>query len=219
MMKMINTVIFDMDGLMFDTESLYIEVFENVCQKKHVQFPRKYLINMLGTSDFDLSIYNKDYPWIEQMLEQADNEFDDYFNHKFKHAGSANKLGLKELYDYLKLNGYKICIASSSSLEHIHQLVDYCGFDFKADVIVSARGMYPSKPAPDVFLACAKKLKVNPKNCVVLEDSRHGIHAAYNAGMHRVWIPDQVVFTKEDMQYVEYKKENLLGVIELLEAI
>ena len=219
MMKMINTVIFDMDGLMFDTESLYIEVFERVCKKNNVCFPKEYLINMLGTSDFDLSIYQKDYPWIDKMLEQADNEFDDYFDYKFKNPGQANKSGLKELHDYLKKNGYQIAIASSSSLEHIHKLVNYCGFDFKADLILSANGHYPSKPAPDVFLACAKKLNVNPENCLVLEDSRHGIRAAYNAGMHRVWIPDQVIFTDEDMKYVEYQKGNLLGVIDLLEAI
>lgn len=218
-MKTINTVIFDMDGLMFDTESLFIEVFENVCRKNNVSFPKQYLLNMLGTSSVDLTIYKEKYPWIVQMLNQANEEFDSFYDQKYSVPGSANKKGLKELYEYLKENHYNITIVSSSSLSHIHRLVSNCGFDFNADLIVSASGKYPSKPAPDAFLACAQKLNVSVANCLVLEDSKHGIQAAYAAGMHRVWIPDLIEFTSEDMKYVEYKAENLLEVIHMLKSI
>ena len=73
---MINTVIFDMDGLMFDTETLYIDVFEDVCKKQGHAFPREYFLGMLGTSHFDYSIYRKEYPWLEDMLEIADDVLD-----------------------------------------------------------------------------------------------------------------------------------------------
>lgn len=216
---MINTVIFDMDGLMFDTEKLFIDVFEDVCHKNECSFPRELLYTMLGTSGFDCSIYEKEYPWLQSMLNKADAEFDTYFDTRFSMPGSANKYGLNELYDYLKKNNYRICIASSSSLPHIKRLVNHCGFVFDADVIVSSKNVYPSKPAPDIFLACAQSLEINANQCLVLEDSKNGIRAAYNAGMRSVWIPDQVVFNEEDMKYVDFECANLLGVIGVLEAM
>ena len=106
MTAMINTVIFDMDGLMFDTETLYIDVFEDVCKKHGHAFPREYFLGMLGTSHFDYSIYHKDYPWLEDMLKIADDEFVSYYEKRFAIPGSANKYGLKELHDYLKSNNY-----------------------------------------------------------------------------------------------------------------
>lgn len=219
MTAMINTVIFDMDGLMFDTETLYIDVFEDVCKKHGHAFPREYFLGMLGTSHFDYSIYHKDYPWLEDVLKIADDEFVSYYEKRFAIPGSANKYGLKELHDYLKSNNYKICIASSSSVPHIKRLVNNCGFDFQADLMLSSQDEYASKPAPDLFLACAKKMGVKPENCIVLEDSKNGIRAAYNANMRRVWIPDQVPFNEEDMKYVDLQCKNLKEVIDILEAM
>ena len=68
-------------------------------------------------------------------------------------------------------------------------------------------------------MACAKEMGVEPKNCLVLEDSKNGIRAAYNANMHRIWIPDQVQFNEQDMKYVELQCENLKRVIDILEAM
>ena len=152
------------------------------------------------------------------MLEIADDVFTSYYDERFAIPGSANKYGLEELHNYLKEKGYKICIASSSSVSHIKKLVGNCGFDFQADLMLSSQDEYASKPAPDLFLACAKKMGVKPENCIVLEDSKNGIRAAYNANMRRVWIPDQVPFNEEDMKYVQYQCENLKRVIDILEA-
>ena len=215
----INTIIFDMDGLMFDTEKLYIDEVEDICRKHDHYFPREYLLGMLGASHFDCSIYYKDYPWLEDMLAIANQEFISYYEKRFSVPGSANKYGLLELYEYLKKNEYKICIASSSSIPHIKKLVGNCGFDFQADLILSSKDEYASKPNPDLFLACAKKMGVKPENCLVLEDSKNGICAAYNANMRRVWIPDQVPFNEEDMKYVDLQCKNLKEVINILEAM
>lgn len=119
----------------------------------------------------------------------------------------------------IKAHNYNICIASSSSVTHIKRLVNNCGFDFRADLMLSSQDEYASKPAPDLFLACAKKMGVKPENCIVLEDSKNGIRAAYNANMRRVWIPDQVPFNEEDMKYVDLQCKNLKEVIDILEAM
>ena len=174
---------------------------------------------MLGASDINLSKYEKEYPWIKEMFKLTNENLASYYDKRFAVAGSANKYGLKEIHDYLKKNGYKICIASSSRLAYIQKLVANCGFDFQADLILSSKGFCQSKPAPDIFLACAKKMGVKPENCLVLEDSKNGIRAAYNANMRRVWIPDQVPFNEEDMKYVDLQCKNLKEVIDILEAM
>lgn len=157
MTAMINTVIFDMDGLMFDTETLYIDVFEDVCKKHGHAFPREYFLGMLGTSHFDYSIYRKEYPWLEDMLEIADDVFTSYYDERFAIPGSANKYGLEELHDYLKEKGYKICIASSSSVSHIKKLVGNCGFDFQADLMLSSQDDMRQSQLPIYFWPVQKR--------------------------------------------------------------
>lgn len=70
-----------------------------------------------------------------------------------------------------------------------------------------------------IYFGVCEKMGVKPENCIVLEDSKNGIRAAYNANMRRVWIPDQVPFNEEDMKYVDLQCKNLKEVIDILEAM
>lgn len=217
MTKMIKAVIFDMDGLMFDTEKPYIQLFEKLCREHKISFPKECLEQLIGVSSHVVSKFEKDYPGITEIMNEVDEKYDDYFFSIYPHPGDANKEGLSLLFDYLNKNGYKKAIASSSRKRHILNLVRYSSVEMNLDAVVSSHSDIPSKPAPDVFLEAARQLGVKPDECLVLEDSKFGIMAAYHAKMHRVWIPDLLTNSKDFEEYLEYRCNNLAEVIDILE--
>lgn len=217
MTKMIRAVIFDMDGLMFDTEKPYIQLFEKLSREHGINFPKECLEQLIGVSSHVVSKFEKDYPGITEIMDEVDEKYDDYFFSIYPHPGDANKEGLSLLFDYLNKNGYKKAIASSSRKRHILNLVRYSRVEMNLDAVVSSHSDIPSKPAPDVFLEAARQIGVKPDECLVLEDSKFGIMAAYNAKMHRVWIPDLLTNSKDFEEYLEYRCDNLAEVINILE--
>lgn len=218
MTKMIKAVIFDMDGLMFDTERPYIELFNKICIERNIPFPSKCLEQLIGVSSHKVMQFEQEYPGISKVMDEVDEKYDDFFFSLYPHPGDANKKGLKELFDYLNKNGYRKAIASSSRERHIKNLVKYSDVDMKLDAIISSHSGIPSKPEPDVFLEAARQLGVDPSECLVLEDSKFGIMAAYRAKMHRVWIPDMIKDKTDFEEYLEYRCNDLLEVVTVLEG-
>ena len=80
--------------------------------------------------------------------------------------------------------------------------------------IVSGKEGFPSKPAPDIFLATAKRMGYKPEECLVLEDSKHGITAAYKAGMKSIFIQDQIAPDEEMKQYIQESRNDLSDYLE-----
>lgn len=107
-------------------------------------------------------------------------------------------------------------MASSSHPQDIKKFLSHAGFVLSPNVIVSSKEGYKSKPAPDVFLAAAERLDVKPENCLVLEDSKHGIMAAANAKMHSIFIQDQIAPDDEMKEYIQESCTDLNGVIDYL---
>ena len=107
-------------------------------------------------------------------------------------------------------------VASSSHPQAIQKFLSHAGFVLSPNVIVSSKEGYKSKPAPDVFLAAAERLDVKPENCLVLEDSKHGIMAAANAKMHSIFIQDQIAPDDEMKEYIQESCKDLNEVIDYL---
>ena len=105
--------------------------------------------------------------------------------------GVTVKPGIQQLLDYLKKQGIKTAIATSSPMERTLLYLSSVGLQDSFDELVSGYMVEKGKPEPDIFLYAAKKLGVEPKRCIVLEDSPAGILAAHRAGCKPVMIPDQ----------------------------
>lgn len=184
---MIKAVIFDMDGVLVDSEPFHIEIEK-----------RQFILNQVSISDEEhhqfmgiatdvmwktiVQKYDLKLP-AETLIEQNRTESIRFFSEVSEIPVMP---GLVELLEKLKTNNYLLAVASSSFPEIIELILERTGLKKYFQVIVSSQEAGKSKPEPDVFLLAAQKLGVDPSDCLVVEDSANGIKAAQSAGMQCV---------------------------------
>lgn len=187
---MIKAVIFDMDGLMFDTEALAKEAWLRVGEQLGYPITETQIAQIRGsTPAASAEIFraafgpNFDYPEAKALRNAMVEDTID-------REGVPMKYGLVGLLEQLRRHGFPCAVASSSPRTTIEKYLAMAGLAAYYDVIVGAEDVTLSKPAPDVFLLAAERLGASPENCLVLEDSANGLHAARRAGITSVCIPD-----------------------------
>ena len=185
----IKSIIFDMDGVIFDTELVYLEIWSKVFEKYGYKLQKEVYAEVLGTGRENvkkvfLNNYGNELP-IDKMYREKDEDLE-----KAVDKGIPLKQGAYEILSYLKNNNYKIALATSASKERALKQLRYADIEKFFDVIVSRDDVKETKPNPDIFLKAAKKLNVNPNECIVIEDSSAGIKAAFNAGMAGIHFVD-----------------------------
>jgi len=193
----IKAVLFDMDGLMFDTERLYMETWYPSARKFGYEVTEEQLISLLGkTAELGREIcegyFGKDFPFYE--IRKARLALSDAV---IREGGIKIKPGLLQLLDYLDRNGIKKAVATSSERATADFYLEASGLTGRFDAVVSGDDVKKSKPDPEIFLIAAERTGTAPKDCLVLEDSFSGIKAAHAGGMHPVMIPDILQPTEE----------------------
>ena len=193
----IKAVLFDMDGLMFDTERLYMETWYPSAKKYGYDVNEEQLISLLGkTAELGREIcegyFGKDFPFYE--IRKTRLALSDAV---IREKGIKIKPGLLPLLDYLDRQGIKKAVATSSEKVTADFYLKTAGLTDRFDAVVSGDDVKKSKPDPEIFLIAAKKVGVEPENCLVLEDSFSGIRAAHAGGMHPVMVPDILQPTDE----------------------
>jgi len=190
-----DAVIFDMDGLMLDTERIG---FEGFCYAYHLQGfngREDFFKTLIGTNVKDanaamLKIFGPDFP-----IDQIRKDRQVYVSKVKKESGIPVKKGLHTLLRYLKKRRIPLAIASSSSREVVHENLTSVGVAGYFSMYLCGDEITHGKPHPEIYLNTAKKLKLNPKKIIVMEDSFPGITAAHAAGMIPFMVPDMHVPT------------------------
>lgn len=194
-MGKIKAVLFDMDGLMIDSEPLHFLAYQKVFSKYGKNFTvEENTKRYIGISDVDCAKdmvvrFNLPIP-AEQLLEEKRQVYKEIIKNQL-----VAQPGLSKLLTSLLKNDYKIAIASSSTLEDIKAVIKGLNISSQIDEYASSEEVKNGKPAPDVYLLAAKKLKVKPSDCLVLEDTPRGAQAGKSAGMKVFAIPSQ--YTKD----------------------
>ncbi|MFQ8706604.1 MAG: HAD family hydrolase [Thomasclavelia sp.] len=187
---MIKAVIFDMDGLMIDTERLAFEGYQHVLAKSgltmSLNFYRKLLGKpVAGISELIYKEYGEDFD-----IKNTIKEIHEYMDEVFENKGIPLKKGLLELLRYLKEHDYKTIVATSSKRHRVDHIFKLAGLNPYFDDSICGDEVVRGKPDPEVFLKSCEKLGVKPSEALVLEDSEAGINAAYSAAIKVICIPD-----------------------------
>lgn len=183
---MFEAAIFDMDGVLIDSEPLHLKLEEEFYKILGVDVSLEEHLTYVGTTSHFMwsNIINKyKLPYtVEELVEKDRKRYLDYITDN-KEDGIIPIEGVKDLIEDLYKRGTKLAVASSSPFNVIEIVVEKLGLSKYFDELVTGDFVEKSKPEPDIFLYAANKLKKDPKNCAVIEDSHNGVLAAKKAGM------------------------------------
>lgn len=186
----ISLVIFDMDGLMFDTERIAVDAWKYAGSVSGVDIPDKIIESIVGVNvrkseEIFKKYYGENFPFYDVRKLKID-----YSTNLIQKQGIPIKKGLLELLEFLKDKNILRAVATSTERERTLFYLSNGGLTDKFNIIVCGDEVIKSKPEPDIFLTAANKLGVDPGECIVLEDSQNGLLAASRAGMYPIFIPD-----------------------------
>lgn len=181
-------VIFDMDGVLFDTERVYQRIIRQIAEEGGIQLPQNFETIISGTSGKVMYDIFSRYFHVEDGR-TVEKEWKRRSELTFRESVPM-KPHVRETLVWLKENHYRTAVASASDRKWISHYLEVSGLTEYFDVIVSGSEVKNGKPAPDVFLYAAERLGLQAAECYVIEDSLNGVRAGHAAGSDTIMIPD-----------------------------
>ncbi len=189
---MIQAVIFDMDGVIFDSERIICELWDELAKEYQLDGIEELMIKCIGINDaatnaLFLEKYGEDFPY-----EDFKKIISKRYHERYDGGRLPMKDGVKELLFFLKGNGIKTALASSTKVQTVVNQLKDAGIYECFDVVIGGDMVGRSKPNPDIFLHAAKELGVDAKEAYIIEDSYNGIKAAHAACAKPIMVPDLI---------------------------
>ncbi|WP_346703736.1 HAD family hydrolase [Ligilactobacillus agilis] len=204
----LDLVLFDMDGLVFDSETVYFEANQIAAKELGLaKYTFDYYQQYIGAGD-DAMVAGMIRDYGDEKVVAQFMERSKALVHPLVKQGELKiKPGFHELVSYLKAKQTKIYLASSNFISEINFFLENTGLSGTFDGIISADDVAKAKPAPDIFLAAWEKAGCPPKEkCLVLEDSLNGIKAANNAQLPVAMVPDCIAPN-------DYARQNTVAIV------
>lgn len=210
-------VVFDMDGVLFDTEALCMKGWSIIAGEERIEGMEQVSLQCIGLNANDtralvLAHYGQDFPY-----EAFRQRVSAWVGNSLDRDGVPVKKGVRELLAFLKDAGYKIGLASSSRREVVVSHLTRTKLLPYFSVIVTGDMVEHSKPLPDIYLLACEQLQVNPRDAYAIEDSPNGIRSAHGAGMHPLMVPDLVPADEEMEHLSDHVFTDLLEVRDYLQ--
>ena len=182
--------IFDMDGLMFDTERVFVAAWDYAGEKMGLGKTGYMVMKTMGSNTEGCNrIWREEFGAnfdVDAMWDYTREFLEDYYSRNTV----TPKKGLYELLTYLKEQGYKLAVASSTKTEKVEHHLHSADVRRCFDAVIGGDMVEKSKPEPDIYLKAAAALGIPPEECYALEDSRNGLLSAHAAGCKAIHVPD-----------------------------
>lgn len=191
-------IIFDLDGSLVDSMWLWHDIDVEFLGARGISLPEDYQKEIEGMSFTETAVYSIERFSLSESVDELKGIWNGMAMHKYAHEVDF-KPGARQFLAYCRKEGLKMGIATSNSKELVQAVSDALGLEQYIDVIVTSCDVNRGKPAPDVYLEAARRLSVEPEDCLVFEDVPAGIMAGKNARM--------TVCAVEDAFSSKYKEE------------
>ena len=211
-------VVFDMDGVIFDSERLVIECWKVIADKYGIKDIETICRECFGNNKEEsirkfLKFYGQDFPY-----DSYKKEMSDLYHERYSGGRLPVKTGIQELLCYLKQKEKKIALASSTRKAVVIQELTDAGLIEYFDEIICGDMVERSKPEPDIYLKACEFLGVKPDEAYAIEDSYNGIRSAASGGLRPIMVPDLAEPTKEMEQLSEKILPSLHAVKDYLDG-
>lgn len=194
---MIDTIIFDMDGTLVDTEKLAVRAWVKASDALGLGFNEQDVLGfIIGRTKADILENLTERFGSRETAERLFNQHQEY-REQLVDAELEAKPGAAEVLDALKAAGYTLGLASSSHRPTVNHVLELAGLDGRFDAMTCGEEVKHGKPDPESFTTAAQQLGADPARCAVVEDSYNGVKAGHAAGMKVVMIPDLLPVTEE----------------------
>jgi HAD superfamily hydrolase (TIGR01509 family) len=211
----IEAALFDMDGLLIDTEAVYLKAYQAAALDMSVDMPLSLIHAMIGVPTPDCKIMIQGHFGPAFDVEQFHLCTGDHAE-RLMAEGVPVKPGARELVDFLHGQGLPMAIATSSRVTSVQRRLGSAGLLDRFSAIATRYDVPRAKPHPDVYLEAARRLSVRPERCVAFEDSAIGLAAAHAAGTMAIMVPDIVAPTAEVRAKCLHVADDLHAVLVLL---
>lgn len=215
---MIKAVIFDMDGVIIDSELVYLEQMWEFGKTRNPQMKLEELYPMVGASKADAwsvlaRAMGQGQTW-EEARADLKAHVDLYRDVDYR---KIFRLEIRQILAELKKKGYKLAVASSTQLPLVERVMRENGIIEQFEILVSGNQFEKSKPDPEIYLYTAAKLGVKPEECLAVEDSTFGVLAGHRAGMTVAALKDDRF--QFDQSPADYRMDRLTEVLEILKRM
>ena len=215
-MKDFDGVVFDMDGVIFDSERATMLCWLELAEKYRIpDIEGPYLActgtTMAKTREIMLEAYGPDFPYDAYAKEASE-----MYHARYDGGRLPVKSGAREILEFLKNNGKKIALASSTRRQTVVNQLRDAGLLEYFDEVVTGDMVTKSKPDPEIFLLACEKAGIAPGRAYAIEDSFNGIRAAHAAGTHALMVPDLIPPDDEMLEKAEVILQDLLAARDFL---
>ena len=216
---MVSGIIFDMDGILIDSERQSNEGWLWAAAQLGVDMPMWLIDSFKGApAELCCKFFDDYYKGVIDYWEAKELRTQHVYKIR-ETEGIPVKKGVKDIFEYIRNNGLKCAVATSTRRESAEKTLHEIGVWDYLDAVVYGDEVERGKPEPDIFLRAAKAIGVNPSEAVVVEDSINGIKAGYAAGMRVVHIPDTIAIDDDIRKLTYMVCDDLNGLIDVVESI